>query len=352
MQPDNDTFDIKAYNENKDQFSIRNYTLPNGISATQISTEDGGYAEYQSTKLGLVTVEKEYYGNGKIKERKYRIANLEAGIWEYFSKSGKKRTADKDKRYGKFSYDKVLQYLEKEGRISFMGKHNGTALFYDSIFNHWEAIINHNYMDDNIIRHHYFFDGNNGNLLTKWDFKPFHKELALDLSKNNKDSLLLDKGLIEKMGVGNRSESEDNSISLTYLNQYYAKKFIAFQEPYGKSYIYYTNGRIKEKRYFFRENTPIGIWEYYDINGNKKTVDKDRIYRTSPEEIKRFIESEKWIEKISDWERIDVYYNKNKKEWNINVSTDKIRPYNWRYIVNDNTGKVLSSRKIHILEEE
>jgi len=79
---------------------------------------------------------KEYYDNGNIKKKGKMLGGEEIGTWEYYDISGNKTIEEKDNKFGKFSYNDVYKFLEKEGLINLAtgeGRENVNLSFESSI---------------------------------------------------------------------------------------------------------------------------------------------------------------------------------------------------------------------------
>ncbi|KMQ61254.1 hypothetical protein ACM39_17710 [Chryseobacterium sp. FH2] len=121
-----ETFDFEKFeNENnkfrKDEYSDQYIFRDKGI-VTIMKPEDISILPPNS----FFTTYKEFYSNGNIKSKGkyfgdckfYRFSN-KIGNWYYFDEKGKLlQQVDEDKKFGKFSYNEVLKFLETQKYIN------------------------------------------------------------------------------------------------------------------------------------------------------------------------------------------------------------------------------------------
>ena len=79
----------------------------------------GGYIREIIGKPPYITVLKEFYIDGYIKEKKTFLGQyLPIGISEYYDKYGKLTQVNEENRYGKIKPADVLKFIEKQGVIN------------------------------------------------------------------------------------------------------------------------------------------------------------------------------------------------------------------------------------------
>lgn len=127
-------FDLAFYEMVKGK---RRFKLENGNIIAYISFDDkkgGTFREYLASPSFLL-VQRKYYPNRKIKEKRFMLPGLmtKVGISEYYDEKGNKTTVDEDKKFGKIKPDYILRFLEKKGYINLK---TGEGRFIDNM---WDA---------------------------------------------------------------------------------------------------------------------------------------------------------------------------------------------------------------------
>ncbi|ELY2018408.1 hypothetical protein SL053_002332 [Flavobacterium psychrophilum] len=163
---------------------------------------NNGFCIYiEPQKKQFYTIYNQYYGsNFNLKERgkffgdgqgvagEGHIEELKIGIWdEYDEKGNLIKQTDEDKKFGKFGYNELLKFLDKEKKISLKngvirGK-SGKPLFYTHFYYSdisdkklWFVIIYKS--DEEPSKDGYYIDGNTGRVLknTPKEFN-YYKEI-------------------------------------------------------------------------------------------------------------------------------------------------------------------------------
>ncbi|MDR2916332.1 MAG: hypothetical protein LBV74_16150 [Tannerella sp.] len=149
---ENEKFDIATFEANQKnntyQFEKADGTVVRQMkySTTGIFIENSAGIEVQSP-LPLIPywLEKQYYPNGNIKHKGHRMTqgSLPIGMWEYYDEQGNKTVVDEGAKYGKFSYNDVLLFLDKEKLIDLStGKGlDNLRITYDIKRYEWHVIV-------------------------------------------------------------------------------------------------------------------------------------------------------------------------------------------------------------------
>ncbi len=111
--------------------------------------KDGREVDYSNNAIGILPAKplfyvenKEFYENGFIKQKgKYfgrfnaNSYGIKIGIWYEFDEKGNLiKETDEDKKFGAFSYNEVLTFLDKEEQISIHNGRNRENLEIDYFF--------------------------------------------------------------------------------------------------------------------------------------------------------------------------------------------------------------------------
>ena len=167
----------------------------------------------------------------------------------------------------------------------------------------------------------------NLNFERKYDLKTGLEMYNFEIMKNSKTN-----PAVFKMNNGWTVLVYPMQIGGGYYNEYSPSlEFTMIQK------IFYPNGLLKQKSYFFQNNLKIGIWEYYDEKGNLiKKVNEDEKFKKSKVKLKdvlNLLEREGWInlktgegatEIISSEAHVEI-----KQGFNIMFTEDEYNKVTW-----------------------
>ncbi|WP_312302266.1 hypothetical protein [Chryseobacterium sp.] len=115
------------------------------------------------------------------------------------------------------------------------------------------------------------------------------------------------------------------------------------------SYTYYKNGKMKTtgKIAGFNSGIKIGIWRFYDETGKVTEVDEDKKFGFWDfDKVLSVLEKDGVINlktgKNREFEKLQFFYDKDKKEWKVKVFKKDINVLveeYWEYLFDGNTGK-------------
>jgi len=158
-----DTFDIDYFEKNKNQgFNVHIYG-DNEEHIWQYFSEEVYTEVYTPPLPKFYRGEREYYNNGKLKQKGYYMDELKIGLWEYYDEKGNKTTENMDLLYANatFDYNKVMQLLHKLGDLNLNTGENreNIGLHYYKEKNMWIVQVRNT--------HTYTIDGKRGKILAK-----------------------------------------------------------------------------------------------------------------------------------------------------------------------------------------
>lgn len=142
-------FDIATFEANRRnntyQFEKADGTVVRQMKYGDIFIENSTGTEAQSPPpLIPYWLEKQYYPNGKIKHKGHRMTqgSLPIGSWEYYDEQGCKTVVDEGAKYGKFSYNDVILFLDKEKLIDLSTNKgiDNLRITYDIKRHEWHVI--------------------------------------------------------------------------------------------------------------------------------------------------------------------------------------------------------------------
>ncbi|TDQ07112.1 hypothetical protein [Pedobacter metabolipauper] len=134
---DMDDFTRKSRASTPGKVNLNDFKTGNGIRIVRKATADG-YSEEQIQALPFFyKTSKKFYASGFIKEKGQEFGDLtidgkgiKIGKWYYFNESGKlEKEIDEDKKFGKFGYLQLLEFLDLEGVINIRNGQNRDHLF-------------------------------------------------------------------------------------------------------------------------------------------------------------------------------------------------------------------------------
>ncbi|QNK62209.1 hypothetical protein H7F33_16940 [Pedobacter sp. PAMC26386] len=182
-------FDIEEYrNKNlraKSDEHPNDFMTKGGTRIIRVGSEQTGYYEEQILPMpSFCKIQKEFYISGSIREKGLMFGNasvgentLKIGKWYYFTEQGTlDKVVDEDKKFGKFSYDQLLDLIDKEGLISIHSGKNRENFHADFEINVsgkklWKVKVNTEYLADVYTKGwNYQIDGNTGEIITKSKF--------------------------------------------------------------------------------------------------------------------------------------------------------------------------------------
>ncbi|UPZ13854.1 hypothetical protein [Flavobacterium humidisoli] len=111
---DFETFDIKRFDQNKNENEDYVYTLPNGSRVREFGYKERGYFSQIFPKKSVFTISKGFYPNSNIKDKGPSFKdNCEIGIWYEFDEKGKLiKEIDLDKPF-KIAINDIIEFLKK-----------------------------------------------------------------------------------------------------------------------------------------------------------------------------------------------------------------------------------------------
>lgn len=125
-------------------------------------------------------------------------------------------------------------------------------------------------------------------------------------------------------------------------------EYFEYQRPQGKVYevysTFYLNGKPKEYGRRFKE-IRIGIWKFYDENGNETIRDEDEKFGSFDyNKLLSFFDKKGYINAKNGkgLDNIHVFYEINEKAWRVFATKDSQRT---SYYIDGNTGKILEAEE-------
>ncbi|MDX6183222.1 hypothetical protein SGQ44_17820 [Flavobacterium sp. Fl-77] len=113
VQGESETFNIKRFDESKNEAEDYNYELPNGLIIREFGDQESGYYSETKIKNSLFTIAKVFHTNSHIKSKGPMFKDdCEIGIWYDFDESGKLiKELDLDKPF-KIAIEDIIEYLK------------------------------------------------------------------------------------------------------------------------------------------------------------------------------------------------------------------------------------------------
>ena len=162
-----DTFDIDYFENNKDMSDNVDISKDDGEHIWRYLSFDKYVEIYTPPLPKFYTIYKEYYLNGNLKTKGFKLKDLEIGTWEYYDEKGKKTTVDKDKQFSsaKFTYNQVMLLLNQLGEINIQTGENreNVDIHLNKQTKQWYAKIRNPSYGGNI----YIIDAKNGKIVKK-----------------------------------------------------------------------------------------------------------------------------------------------------------------------------------------
>lgn len=106
--------------------------------------------------------------------------------------------------------------------------------------------------------------------------------------------------------------------------------------------IYYENGKIKERGKYLC-GTIVGIWDYYDQQGNKKQVNEDeQLGQFSYNDVFLFLHQKGLVDINTgkNRERLELFFNKDENYWRVFLQGTPENNLCEEYRLDGSTGKV------------
>ncbi|MCV9926909.1 hypothetical protein OIU83_04570 [Flavobacterium sp. LS1R49] len=146
---DFETFDIKRFDENKDEAEDYIYTLPDGSIIREFGYKERGYFSQIVPEKSLFTISKGFYPNSNIKDKGPSFKdNCEIGIWYEFDEKGKLiKETDLDKPF-KITIKDIIEFL-KQNEADLFSNFTSINRSYDEVTKKgtWNLIYRGKYKD-------------------------------------------------------------------------------------------------------------------------------------------------------------------------------------------------------------
>ena len=140
-------FDFEKYEREGNESHLQNGTyIYRSVNRAQEYPTKGSILnvdEHQTPPLPYIyNIHKEFYTNGNIKNKGKLIwdSDTEIGLWYYFDEHGNLiKSVNEDEKFGKFGYNELLHFLDKEHVINIRTGENREELkvFFDEIEKFW-----------------------------------------------------------------------------------------------------------------------------------------------------------------------------------------------------------------------
>lgn len=163
------------------------YKLKNGGAFYPVNYKEGCWYNLIPSPIAFYSISYGYYKNGNTKSVG-KIAGfksgIQIGIWKYYDENGVLiREVDEDKKLGLWSFEKVLEQLNKDKVIDLATGRNREAnhlrFYFDEVKKLWKVKVFWKMKNEDVEKYwEYIFDSNTGKYTRDW-YEEYTEEILL-----------------------------------------------------------------------------------------------------------------------------------------------------------------------------